>query len=102
MSLTVLENCDDCGACCQHIAVPPFCRDANFDEIQERMVPDDLRAELEPLWEIRFQLPERPCLWYDESRKQCRHYEFRPQACRDFEINSPSCLASRRKQGVPS
>lgn len=80
--------------------VPPFQQSAGRDELREKGVPDALRTELLPLWEVRLQVPEAPCLWFDALTLCCRHYDLRPDACRDFEINSPACRASREKWGV--
>ncbi len=100
MMLPVLKNCEGCGACCQHMIVPPFIINATQNEPQQRGVPTELLEELLPLWEVRFHLKERPCVWYVPETKQCRYYELRPQACRDFELNSPSCHACREKHGI--
>lgn len=100
MTLAILDHCDGCGACCRHMVVPPFRRDAAVDEFALKRVPPDLLAEILPDWEVRFLLPERPCAWYDEATRRCRHYVLRPDACRDFAINSPSCHACRELQGI--
>ena len=98
--LPVLENCENCGACCQTVSAPPFRIDAERNELEERGVPEDLAKELMPVWEVRLYISESPCLWFDERTQGCGHYELRPQACRDFELNSPSCLAIREMYGV--
>ncbi len=78
-------------------AVPPYIVINGQHEALLNDVPADLVDEIMPYWEIRFQLPERSCMWFDEQRKGCKHYEYRPKACRNFEINSSSCLAIRDK-----
>jgi Fe-S-cluster containining protein len=98
--LPLLESCDGCGACCRHLVVPPFVLSGGRNEALEKGVPSDLLAELEPLWQVRLQVPEAPCTWYDAATARCRHYDLRPDACRAFEINSPHCHASREKWGV--
>lgn len=100
--LAILDNCDDCGACCRHIPAPPFVITASRDETLEKGLPADLREALLPVWEVRLLVAEAACPWFDAERRQCRHYDLRPEACREFEINSPSCRESRRKWGVES
>ena len=64
-------------------------------------VPEHLKSELET---YRAGLKEidlgQPCIWFDESTRQCRHYVHRPQVCRDFEIGNPHCLRMRADQGI--
>lgn len=102
MELPLLTTCDDCGACCRHMIVPPFVLSGGRNEAAEKGVPPQLLAELWPHWQVRLLLPESPCLWFDAATARCRHYDLRPDACRNFEINSPSCHASRAKWEVPA
>ena len=95
--LPIIESCDGCGACCMQSAVPPYIVIDGQHEALLNDVPTALVEEIMPFWEIRFQFPERSCMWFDEAKKGCKHYEYRPQACRNFEINSSSCLAIRDK-----
>ncbi len=83
-------------------AVPPYVVLDGEHEATLRGVPEELMAEIMPFWEIRLDLPERPCMWFDQETLSCRHYEHRPQACRDFEINSSSCHSIRDRWGMKS
>lgn len=98
--LTVIESCGDCGACCMVVPVPPFVMQSGTHEALIRQVPAPLLNEVLAVWEYRLYMPEAPCLWFDPTRKGCRHYEFRPQACRDFELNSRVCHATREYLGI--
>lgn len=80
--------------------VPPFVLIDGVHEAVIRGVPQPLVDALMPDWEIRLQLPERPCLWFDDAQRVCRHYNDRPQACREFEINSKSCHLVRERWGM--
>lgn len=97
--LPILESCEGCGACCRTISAPPFRIDHLRNEPQERGVPQHLIDEFLPAWQIRFQVSDVACMWFDETTLQCRHYEIRPTACRDFELNSPYCHAVRDEYG---
>lgn len=93
--LPVIESCSGCGVCCMQTAVPPYVLINGVHEGTLRQVPESLLAEIMPYWEVRFELPERSCMWFDEESRGCRHYDHRPQACRDFELNSTICHAVR-------
>ena len=95
--LPVFDSCDNCGACCRHMIVPPFVMSGGRNEALEKSVPSELIDEFWPVWQVRLEVPESPCLWYDATTARCRHYEFRPDACRAFEINSGPCRESRAK-----
>ena len=99
-TLPIIPACDGCGACCRHMIVPPFVLSGGSNEALEKGVPQSEIDELLPTWQLRLELPESPCLWYDAATARCRHYDWRPEACRAFEINSGSCHASRTKWGV--
>lgn len=98
--LPVIESCDGCGVCCMQTVAPPFTLRDGVHEAEIRQVPQHLIDEIMPTWELRFQLTERPCLWFDETTRSCRHYEFRPQACRDFELDSTICHLIRDRWGL--
>ena len=80
--------------------VPPFVMSGGRNEAAEKEVPQHLIDEFLPRWQVRLQVSESPCLWYDEQTARCEHYNLRPDACRTFEIDSPSCHESRAKWGV--
>jgi Fe-S-cluster containining protein len=80
--------------------VPPFVLSGGRNEAAEKGVPPDWLQDLLPLWQLRLQLPEAPCVWFDPATARCRHYDLRPDACRAFEINSGPCHASRAKWNV--
>jgi len=98
-------NCDDCGACCQHIVMPPFAADIYGDAPNPEwtaLIRDHpaLAAELqaEHLRKDRENELHRqaPCFWYDAKSKRCKHHDARPQICRDFAVGGEDCLAARR------
>ncbi|WP_145197656.1 YkgJ family cysteine cluster protein [Thalassoglobus polymorphus] len=101
-NLPIIESCEGCGACCMQTPVPPFVVIDGQHEAKLRNVPEGLIAEIMPSWEIRFNLQENPCMWFDPETLACQHYEHRPQACRDFEINCSSCHSIRDRCGIGS
>lgn len=90
--LPVINNCDDCGACCTGQAALPV-HLVHDDKPEYRLpgckpLPPELRAELKAtvermLRDKSFPPDGTPCIWYDAEKKQCRHYEYRPTLCRD-------------------
>jgi Fe-S-cluster containining protein len=40
----------------------------------------------------------RPCIWYDEGARRCKHHEHRPQVCREFEVGGEDCPRIRREE----
>ena len=80
--------------------VPPFVMSGGRNEALEKRVPTELIDEFWPVWQVRLEVSESPCLWYDATTARCRHYEFRPDACRTFEINTGPCYESRAKWGI--
>jgi Fe-S-cluster containining protein len=106
--LPIIESCEDCGACCRVVTLPPFRRvfDEGGEEAWERLRWDrpDLRAEFLEVERTRKLAGEpsfgSPCLWFDSGLGVCRHYDYRPQACRDFAVGGVDCLGARRRSGV--
>ena len=106
--LTVVTDCDDCGACCRVVTLPPFRRvfDEGGEEGWERLGWDrpDLRAEFlgaeRALKEQGRPTFGSPCLWYDGDSARCRHHELRPRACREFEVGGLDCTDARRRAGI--
>jgi Fe-S-cluster containining protein len=108
-TITVVSDCDSCGACCRFVTTPPFRRvfDGEGEDAWERLRRE--RPELQQeILEYERALRSSgapfygtPCLWYDPDSAQCRHYEYRPAACRAFAVGSPDCLDARRRAGVP-
>ena len=89
--LPVIDNCDDCGACCMVTPVPPF----QPGEETVLNVPPELMKQVSRRVEADEHFEKIPCVWFNGDTKQCRHYEYRPKACRDFEIGSDLCRLSR-------
>ncbi|MGB4031198.1 MAG: YkgJ family cysteine cluster protein [Tenuifilaceae bacterium] len=89
--LPVIDNCDGCGACCMEMRTPPFYpspEDARWAALPAEMQQAICHHALSPLSEV----PDAsPCLWFDDERNQCRHYDLRPDICREFERGSASC-----------
>jgi Fe-S-cluster containining protein len=107
-SLSVIESCDGCGACCRVVTSPPFRRvfDGDGEEAWERLKWDrpDLLAEI--LADARSRKTNgdasfgTPCLWFDASTARCRHYDHRPRACHEFALGGLDCLDARRRAGI--
>ena len=103
VSLPVISNCDDCGACCMGQAglpaswfvspVIPSGRTASG-----KSLPNELRKQLQAIvqqWlNSGFPADDSPCIWFDQKSRRCRHYEYRPDLCRDAVI--PGDAACRR------
>jgi Fe-S-cluster containining protein len=106
--LPVIESCENCGACCQVVTSPPFVRvfDESGEDAWERLKWDrpELVAELLEDAVLRRKTGGAsfgtPCLWYDETTRRCRHYDYRPSACRTFEVGGIDCRDARRRAGV--
>lgn len=103
MPLAIIQSCDGCGACCMHMAVPPF---FGNDDAREQALPPRLKAELAAIWETRrVQFAATgsdhvPCAWFDLVTRKCRHWEHRPDACRDYTIGNRSCRSQRKAAGI--
>jgi Fe-S-cluster containining protein len=126
-SLPVL-NCDGCGACCMHMGYPPsypafFKRDETnrllplrerkrmgFEETGVRWeeIPRGVRRHLGQYFldvdvkEVRENLSfaGKPCIWWDQHTRKCKHYEIRPSICRDFEVGAEDCLRFRDERDI--
>ncbi|MEZ6056307.1 MAG: YkgJ family cysteine cluster protein [Planctomycetaceae bacterium] len=100
LHLPIIENCDNCGACCLQVTAPPFFINDERNEAVEKRVPE---AEIRAITTLLFgtsTTDRRPCRWYDPETRGCRHYDQRPDDCRAFEINSSLCHHHRRQQGI--
>ena len=93
------EACEGCGACCHHMMIPPF--DEEFD--RDRVTPEHLVEEINHYWDNtpNDELIGRPCLWFDEEKKRCKHYEHRPAICREFVPGCDVCNDDRTTAGLP-
>lgn len=112
--LPVVESCEGCGACCLEQATPPgyvayltglfSLDDGSDDAARIKALPADLRAELDSYIDRAARTGGHseiePCLWYDQSTRQCKHYDLRPQICREFEADSDFCHSWRRQYGI--
>ena len=69
-----------------------------------KRLPGKLRRELHVYGECIEGGGKHPnngvCLWFDEEKRQCKHYDLRPMTCREFEINSDGCREWREHYGV--
>jgi len=106
VKLPVLDNCDNCGACCFEQGSPPgyllFTGQITSELIKflpddyERfvMMPADAKAEINDYidrLENELTSGGGPCCWLDIETRRCRWYQHRPSICRDFELNSEEC-----------
>lgn len=107
--LNVITNCNDCGVCCMEQTALPI--HLAYDESNSGMtpcapLPPELREELLALrakWDAEDSWPEdgSPCIWFDQEKRQCKHYEHRPTLCRDaVKVGDESCRKWRRAYGV--
>jgi len=94
--IRILDNCDDCGACCQSTPVPPF---EPGEEAAYDVPPEALELIRERIRRDEH-LDRLACVWFDSQSLRCRHYEIRPTACRKFEINSDLCRLARWDVGL--
>lgn len=90
-TLPVIQNCDQCSACCRRTPIPPF----QPGEETLRNIPEDWMAAINERIAADQQFELLPCVWLDQATDLCLHYHHRPQACRDFQINSDLCRLSR-------
>jgi len=110
MKLEVVRDCDNCGACCRHMVMPPFLpdfhapenRNEEFDAFKAEWpaLAAELRAEYERKMREDEWPESAPCFWYDAAAGRCKHHEARPEICRDFEVGSESCLSWREAHGI--
>ena len=121
LPLDTIPSCEGCGMCCTYVGVPPGFGKfyyGNADELPSsvwttpdgitwRTMPEEVRAELIDYNAavLAGTVEDRteeivPCLWFDETTRRCRHYEWRPRICRDFERGQPTCLAIRKGEGL--
>ncbi|MCA9065199.1 MAG: YkgJ family cysteine cluster protein [Planctomycetaceae bacterium] len=95
--LPVIENCENCGACCLRTPIPPYQpgEEGRFEIPAERwqQITDRISADQ--------QFDLQPCVWFNRDSRQCECYDIRPQACRDFEIGSDLCRLSRWDERIP-
>ncbi len=105
---TIIVSCEGCGACCRVVTAPPFRRhfDGEGEDAWERLAsdhPELLRAILADQDQRRKAggpFHGTPCLWYDDQKARCRHYELRPHACREFAMDGDDCHDARRRAGI--
>lgn len=109
VELSVISNCNDCGACCQHMGITPVVLVSGFagPDYGVNPLPEDLAEELRGIL-IKVQAGEdvgqgddKPCIWFDQKKRQCRHYDYRPIVCRDaIKPGDPDCRKIRVDCGV--
>lgn len=112
--LPIVDSCEGCGACCLEQATPPgyvayltgilSLDDGSEDAARIQGLPADLRAELDLYIDRASRTGSlgetEPCLWFDSSTRQCKHYDLRPSICREFETDSDFCHSWRRQYGI--
>ncbi|MCE9531847.1 MAG: YkgJ family cysteine cluster protein [Planctomycetes bacterium] len=121
LPLIAIPSCEGCGACCTYVGVPPGFGKFYFDNPDElpgevwnsadgirwRDMPDELRATLIAQYEgmldgtiVEIPNDVTPCIWLNQTTRQCGHYDWRPQICRDFQMGSGACRAMRQGEGI--
>jgi len=104
--LPVIENCNDCGACCREQGGLPISYYIGILKGRDNHKPPPaLLAEMEATlaeWRRGFFPPDgSPCIWYDAETKRCKHYEHRPDICRDgLKVGDDGCRRWRRQYGI--
>ncbi len=88
---TTDSYCEDCGACCMRVTVPPY----TVYEILH--LPDELREEVSGLLLIGHR-PGTQCSWFDPETRLCKHYEDRPSTCVAFKSESSACKYARDRE----
>ena len=102
--LPVIASCDGCGACCREQCSPPMylaylcwpdsmLRDADEEDLERfRNLPEDALQSLEAYRDQESHPDGKPCIWFDEESRQCKHYGHRPEICRTgLERNDEGC-----------
>ena len=104
--LPLIKSCDDCGVCCNgQEALPVSWYLAPRDPMGDpAALPSELRAELEQMLVgfLAHGFPRgTPCVWYDQEKRKCKHYEVRPEICKT-EVNpgDEACRRIRRHHGM--
>lgn len=98
-------TCEGCGACCMHMAVPPY--DEEERELLAANLPEvyaDLLA-VEATRQVQLRVSGEeciPCGFFDMVTRKCRHHEYSPDICARFEVGGEFCLSIRRDAGIDS
>lgn len=90
--------CENCGACCMKMDVPPFNEHYRIVDPDDRgywLLPEELRQELYAAWASDEPFKGKPCIWFDTATRLCKHYEFRPEVCVTFEPGNWVCIEDR-------
>jgi Fe-S-cluster containining protein len=88
-----VTRCDGCGVCCREQNIPPY-----LDEID--FIPPALQREVLEARKHEAELAGKPCIWWDEGTRKCRHHEDRPNICREYEVGGELCMETRARFGV--
>ena len=82
-----------------HLGVPPLdLHDGTIDreDLEYRLLPEELRKEIDAAWERGpDSFAGKPCIWFDQNTKLCKHYDFRPVVCATFEPGNWVCIDDR-------
>lgn len=113
--LPIIDNCDNCGACCRHMRTPPhivygnpdgswgnYGGSASADYHWLTTAPAEAqKARLDRIKASYQDIPdESPCAWLDLKTMRCKWHEHRPSVCRDFEVGGEACVATRKAYGI--
>jgi Fe-S-cluster containining protein len=88
------EACEGCGACCMHIASPPYTPEeaAELEFTAPEVYRDfELAKYRRDSVVLAGKSDEIPCAFLDMESKRCRNYEHRPKICRDFKVGCWQC-----------
>lgn len=96
MPLPLIESCDGCGACCEHVGYPPVLA-IQGEPDWEAIIGAGLDEEVLRAIDERRGDRGLPCIWYDEQTHRCRHHDLRPSICREFEMGGEDCRRLRNQ-----
>lgn len=112
MNLPIVNDCDNCGACCFEQGSPPGylvimsgSAWAPVDVRRFAKVPAEAKAEIEAYRKALIAGTvegngDGPCCWLDRSTNRCRWYEHRPSICRELEPGSDGCHTWRAEYNI--
>ena len=95
------NTCEGCGACCLHVAVPPFLPGETDG------LPEELLGKLDRWSEthrIQFdvnKVESIPCAALDLETRRCTIHAHRPEVCREYAVGDIDCNLVRQRAGFP-
>ena len=107
--LTVIDNCNNCCACCLEQESPPGYLAIAMgigwpkmgDVARYQRLPEELKVEIVAYGNrLKAMKPgekkDNACIWLDKKTRRCKHHKWRPSICREFETGCDACRNWRR------